>query len=258
LVFLIRYPGSWLDLADRDAERRISNSISTLEYQATDAFVALNLFLPELSAPDREARRRTRDREAAERSRVEADLRAELGEARYYADHTAVSEEVERRAKNDRWARGETPHSYTARCKFIYAHAFLYAVDGFGKVLATLAKDPAGAARLSESSERHRAAFPGTTDVRDSAQHIEDRGRGYDRKGKPLDLKPIVNSVINAPNGGVLILGSLFRDQLTYTASSGSQASISISVDSAKQIQARFQEVLDAFPWKGPARLLPD
>jgi hypothetical protein len=258
LVFPIRYPGTWLDVADHDNEWRVHGIIRVLEHHATDAFVSVNLFLPERIQSDRDSRHRIRDAERAERNRVEAELRAELGEARYHADSAGIREEVERRSKSARWARGEVPRSYAFQRAFIFAHAFLYAVDGFAKSLALLAADAAVSNKLSESVETFSLFFAGVKDVRDSAHHVEDRSRGLDRKGKALDLKPIVNGVINASGVEVLMLGVLVGDRLTYTASSGQPESIAVSAASARQVQVSFQAILDALPWKGPARWLPD
>jgi hypothetical protein len=258
MVFEIRYPGTWLALDDRDRAWKLGNFLSLLEHQATDAFVSLNLFQVAQTQPRGTVDRDEWEADAELRRAVETDVRQEFGLEEFGGPWEEVREEVERRIMRKRCEAGEVPRSYSFRLPFLHAHSFLYAVDGFGKALSKLGNETDVPPAVHDVLADFQAAFPGITDVRDSAQHLEDRSRGLGRKEKPLKLKPLVNDFINAPGGGVLILGSLSGDRLGYTSASGEHAEIPISMDSARTIQTLFQRILNAFSWHGPSRLLPN
>jgi hypothetical protein len=258
MVFEIRYPGTWIALDDRDRAWKLGNLLSLLEHLATDAFVSLNLFHAARAQPRGALHHDQWQADADLRRAVEIDVRKEFGLDEFGGPWEQVREELERRIMRRRCEAGEVPNSYSFRLPFLHAHSFLYAVDGFGKALSKLAREADVPPVVNDVLTDFQAAFPGITDVRDSAQHLEDRSRGLGRKEKPLKLKPMVNEFISAPGSGVLMLGNLTNDKLGYTTASGQHAEIPISVDSARTIQIHFQRVLDSFSWHGPSRLLPN
>jgi hypothetical protein len=218
----------------------------------------LNLFQAARVQPRAAIGREQWQADADLRRAIETDIRKEFGLDEFGGPWEQVREEVERRIMRRRCEAGEMPSSYSFRLPFLHAHSFLYAVDGFGKALSKLAREIDVPSAVNDVLVDFQAAFPGTTDVRDSAQHLDDRSRGLGRKEKPLKLKPLVNEFINAPGGGVLMLGNLSNDKLGYTTASGQHAEIPINIDSARTIQTLFQRVLDSFSWQGPSRLLPN
>jgi hypothetical protein len=78
--------------------------------------------------------------------------------------------------------------------------------------------------------------FPHVRDIRHSWQHIEDRMRG---KGQ------------NKANLGstMLVLLSLFGDNLSYTIADGTVHSISISENTFRQAEYYVQKTFDSFEW---------
>lgn len=258
IVFEIRYPGTWIALEDRDQAWKLGNLLSLLEHQATDAFVSLNLFIAYKTQQHHGFDQNEWQADSDLRQVVEEEVRTELGLNDFGAQWEQVREEAQRRIMSRRSEAGVFPRSYSFRLPFLHAHSFLYAVDGFGKALSKLVKEkdvpPAGNEILAD----FLLAFPGISDVRDSAQHLEDRSRGLGRKEKPLKLKPVVNSFINAPGGGVLMLGNLNNDRLGYTTANGQHSEISVNLESGLTIQKLLQRLLDSFAWKGSARLLPN
>jgi len=257
IVFEIRYPGTFPVVSNPKHSRDLMWLFSLLEGQATDAFVALNLFLA-LPVPSPRSFREQRQIDRAEREAIETELREEIGERDYSGAFDAIHREVERRFKHRRWLRGLAPRDYEQRLPFIYAHAFLYAVNSFGNLLAKLVGEETAPSEVQARLDDFRAIFPEVVEIRNSAQHIEDRGRGLGKRGKPLDLKPMDNRIAKAPQGGVVILGMLNNDRLGYTTANGEHAEIAISEESARAVRDTFQGILNAFAWNGPPRLLPN
>lgn len=256
-MFAIRYPGTRLDLSDDEEAWRTQNLLSLLESEFTDAAVSLNMFLQARSARSSRAREKNWEEAAERRMRVGERIREEVGDAAYYGDLNAFHERVELESKREAWEAGIVPDSYQRRTAFILAHAFLYAVDAFGKILNVLAGEPGMPAELQHALEQFQEHFPRVSDIRNSALHIEDRGRGQDRHGKPLDLKPMENEAISAPGGGVLALSNLTNDRLGYTLEDGEHAELAVSLENAARLQGVLQQVLDCFAWKGPSRIVP-
>jgi hypothetical protein len=98
--------------------------------------------------------------------------------------------EGERELTGRRWARGELPRSVAHHLPIIYARAIVFALDSIQKALNVLAAAPVPTA-AGDAARDLSAAVPGLKQVRDTTHHHEDRLRGLDRHGKPLDLKPI-------------------------------------------------------------------
>jgi hypothetical protein len=64
-----------------------------------------------------------------------------------------------------------------------------------------------GTEAAREACRAYHSSFPSLREVRNSVQHIEDRGRGLGRGEKPLDLKPVANRMVNAPEGALILQG---------------------------------------------------
>jgi hypothetical protein len=83
---------------------------------------------------------------------------------------------------------------------------------------------------------------------------VEDRVQGLDRHGAPISPKPIPEIIA----GGTALLVSMFiNDDLVYTAGSGEQARVSISLETLKVAQRTVQRALDVFEWTGPPIISP-
>ncbi|MXF14398.1 hypothetical protein FQ010_27010, partial [Escherichia coli] len=79
--------------------------------------------------------------------------------------------------------------------------------------------------------------FPDLRGVRNSTQHREDRARGLGvgREPKPLNLQPISNTFINAPQGA-LILNNLNGTKFGSTMSDGHYGEVDISPESLSKM----------------------
>lgn len=258
LIFEVRVPGTWLKTEDQEQAWAIQTILFLLEHQFTRAIVALNLFVLERSRRADEGSMRDRwEADAERRRRAEERVRAEVGESAFYADWEEYRERIEREAKREAWADGEWPQAYKHEVAFLHAHSFLYAVDSFGKVLDRLVAAPGSPSGASEAKAEFAEVFPDVSEIRNSALHIEDRGRGKGRGEDDLDLKPLERpGFISAP-GGALVLSSLNNDAVGYTLADGTHAELAVSPDNAARLRGIFQDVLESFEWHGPARLLP-
>lgn len=257
-VFELVIPGTWLEHEDRDWSWRIESQIRSLTSQFFEANLALNLFaramLIERSDFDREAR----DRDAQRRSEISKAVEAELGGWRA-ADWEAVHLEAEIRFKREKWASGRLPREFEHHEPFLYARAFLYALDTFDKILGVLAREPGVPPEVAHWHAQVGANFPHLRGVRNTAQHIEDRGRGLGagRDPKPLDLKPIDNELIKAPNGA-LVLNCLNGTRYGSTMADGHYGEIDVSPQSMEQLRKILSGVLQSFSWTGSKQHLPN
>jgi hypothetical protein len=105
---------------------------------------------------------------------------------------------------------------------------------------------------------RFSIAFPHLRGVRNSSQHMEDRSRGLGagRNPKPLELKPIDNGLIKS-EGGALVLNSLNGTKYGNTMADGHYGEVDVSPASMEALNAIFQDILNAFTWKGSKCHLP-
>ena len=260
-VFEIRFPGTWLDYADVQWAGRIAQFLRLLEDQFTDAVVALNLFEREQARltgefQDQEQERISEEEEQLQRT-LEQGYLEELGADRFFRMYPAVLHCIELEMRRQRWESGQLPHEYQRRIIWIYAHAYVYALDSFKKVLGQLVEEPEVPPAIEIELQKFKAAFPHLKGIRDSAHHLENRGLGRDRYGNPLKLKPINNGIARAPGGGVLLLAILEGSKLRYTLGDGSHGELAISHENAAIAAETFQSVIIAFRWIGRPRLIP-
>jgi hypothetical protein len=259
-VLEITVPGQWLDAEDRSWAWGIENLLRLLEDTFVDACVALNLF-------EEESARMTARFEPAEvktaQDRLQADvqeelhrLEGELGSDVFWANYLAVHDEAALAVHRRRWERGEWPEEFERRKAFLHAHSFVFLLDRFRRALEALAQTPDVPELVIAETAAFRAAFRQLKGLRDSAIHLEDRGRGLRRGGQPLELRPIENRFIKA-SGGVLALGNLDGSKLGYTTEDGKYAEVDVSVESLLLVRDSLQKVITAFRWHGVPRRIP-
>lgn len=148
------------------------------------------------------------------------------------------------------------PREYASRAQFAYAHAFLLAVDSAGKVLQVIADKPGLPAPVESMHDKFSDTFPTVVGLRDTTQHVEDRGRGLGKGGKPLQLQPVDNQVLRAP-GGALVIDALNGSVFGSTMADGHYGEIDVSNATLTNLQTLLQELLDALPWSGDSRESP-
>lgn len=257
-IFEIIKPGTWLDYEDHDWSWEIEGILRSLESQFYEANLALNMFLHSIQ--------REHNSHSQEKSEVESNRRSEIQrevEAKYdnLHDHELWDEiqlETEIRFKREQWQSGKLPREFEHNQAFMHARAFLYALDSFDKFLNVLKKQSNVPPVLEDLHVRFRDSFPHLRGVRNSSQHMEDRSRGLGagRKPQPLELKPIDNVFIKA-EGGALVLNSLNGTKYGNTMADGHYGEVDVSPSSMEALHSIFQNILNAFEWKGSKCHLP-
>ena len=258
-VFEIVTPGTWLDYDDRDWSWRIQNQLRSLESQFFEANAALNLFVNAQSIRPSFAERANWERDSQRRSEIQRAIEQERGGFRSRDDWDEIHFEAEVRFKREKWSNGRVPREFEHNLPFIYARAFLYALDAFDKFLGVLANEENVPGEIARFHAQVAEAFPDLRGVRNTAQHLEDRARGLGagRDPQPLDLKPIKNSLINAPGGGVLALNCLNGSRYGSTIADGHYGEIDVSPESMQRLQQILEGVLQSFKWRGPKQHAP-
>lgn len=258
LVFEIIVPGTWLDCDDRGRALKIESQLQHLESQFFEANTALNLFANSRAVRPSFADRGNWERDSQRRSEISRAIEQEQRERRSGEHWDVLQLETEIRFKREKWSNGGVPREFEHNLPFIYARAFLYALDAFDKFLGVLAKEEGVSEEVAEIYGRMALEFPHLRGVRNTAQHLEDRSRGLGagRNPKPIDLKPIANNMFNGP-GGMLILNALNGSKYGSTMSDGHYGEIDVSPESMQRLQKIFEEVLQTFKWHGPKRHAP-
>lgn len=258
-VFEIVTPGTWLDYEDREWSWRIQNQIQSLESHFFVANSALNLFINTLSIRPSFADRENWERDSQRRSEIQKAIEQERGGFRTQDDRDEIHFEAEVRFKREKWTNGRVPREFEQNLPTIYARAFLYALDAFDKFLGVLAKEENVPGEIVKLHMQIAEIFPDLRGVRNTAQHLEDRARGLGagRNPQAIDLKPIVSSLINAPNGGVLALNCLNGSRYGSTMSDGHYGEVDVSPESMQHLQQILDGVFKSFKWRGPRQHAP-
>jgi hypothetical protein len=258
-VFEVTVPGTWLEHEDRAWAWRIQNQLRLLISQFYEANLALNFFMGAIRKPPSFANREAWERDSRRRAEISRIVEQERGGWGWgVADWESVRFEAEVRFKREKWANGGIPREFEHNVPFLYARAFLYALDGFDKMLGVLAREPGVPEELTEWHRKVEDAFPDLRGVRNTAQHMEDRARGLGagKNPKPLDLKPVQNALVHAP-GGALILNSLNGSRYGSTMADGHYGEVDVSPESVERLQFILEGVLARFKWHGPKEHLP-
>lgn len=258
-IFEIISPGTWLEHHDRDWAWKVEGQLRSLQSQFFEANVALNLFANTQSTRPSFANPEMWERDTKRRSEIQREIEQERGNGMFTQDWEERHFEAEVRFKREKWNNGGIPPEFEHNLPFLYARAFLYALDAFDKFLGVLAKEPNMPPGVAKLHARMAESFPNLRGVRNTTQHLEDRARGLGagRNPQPLVLKPITNDLINALDGGVLVLNSLNGSKYGCTMSDGHYGEIDVSPESMQHLQAVLQELLELFKWRGPRQHAP-
>ncbi len=140
-----------------------------------------------------------------------------------------IDDHIEKWTNND-----ETPYE---RClNGIYAKAFVFALDGIEKLFNHLVTSYSSPEKVKHLHEEYRRLFGHLKHIRDSAIHIEDRGRGKTRKQKPLDTH-------------IVLLGCFIEKRYTFTGEDGRQYEVEISESTLNKAKAILQEAINSYSW---------
>lgn len=258
-IFELTKPGNWLESEDKDWSWKIEQLLSHLESAFYEANVALNLFMQQqnMQIEQQGFSKLQWDNEVQERRSIETRVREELGLSPFER-HENLELEVDARFKRGKWSSGELPRSHKHCLIFIYAKSFLYAIDTIDKFLKVISSEPYVPEAIKILHNQIGKDFPDLRMVRNSTQHLEDRARGLGagREPKPLNLQPISNTFINAPQGA-LVLNNLNGTKFGTTMADGHYGEVDISPESLSKMQSIIQGVLDSFKWIGNQQHLP-
>nr|QJS05840.1 hypothetical protein [Psychrobacter sp.] len=260
-VFEIIIPGTGLDSEDREWAWKIERQLDSLQSQFFEANLALNLFISEQTSRSHSFSKDTWDADSKRRREIREVLEKELLEQgkSYWEIDDEISLKADIIFKREKWEQGNIPREFKHNLVFLYARAFLYALDAFDKFLGVLAKEDNVPEVITELHKKISSTFPDLRGVRNTTQHLEDRSRrlGAGRNPKPLDLKPINNGFINAPNGGALVLNSLIGSKYGSTMADGHYGEIDVSPESMSHLQEILNSVLNSFKWSGSKQHKP-
>jgi hypothetical protein len=249
------WPGNFIDHPDSDAAHSALLLLYALDSAFTEGVLALVYFGEAVNksasqlGPDRwesDMAERREAEEAAWQGRADPVFTSDWAAMRAAMDEKRI--EGERELTRRRWALGELPRSVAHHLPFLYARAFLFALDSIEKLLNVLSESPVPTA-AADAAGHLVAAVPGVRQVRDTAHHQEDRIRGLDRRGKPLDLKPIDSGGIHAP-GGALVLNNLNGTRYGCTVEDGRFVEVEVTPASLIAARDAIQEVLDSVSWR--------
>nr|WP_319389204.1 hypothetical protein [uncultured Cohaesibacter sp.] len=269
IIFEWSKPGIWIEELDRDDAWRISCQIDRLENAIEEANVVLNMFN---QARDMLNQTRATDRDV-DRSKEEFDLRCKISrevEAELFPDgmmpmgareRDSHSEYGKRKARIDAevrhrmWDNGFLPRGLLNKPPFIFAKAFIHALDLFGKFLGDIAKDQATPIGINAIRDRYFEELPDLQEVRNSIQHAEDRSKGMARN-KKIELKKIDKSKIPI-EGTALVNSGLNGNKFGVTMANGHYGAVDISAETIDVMRRALLDVYAAFKWKGGEQLLP-
>ena len=249
-VFEIVTPGTWLQLADNEAAHRVENLLRNLKSQFFEANTALNLFHTERSRSNSPFRP-DHDAVYERRREIERELGADRWPMPSFEERGEISFQAEVMAKREYWATGKLPRALESSVIFLYARAFLYALDAFDKFVGALCAEPGIPTAILSLKDKIGTEFPDLRGVRNSAHHLEDRARGLGTGGKPIDLKPVNNVLASGDNVRLLAMNCLLGNKYGATMADGHYGEIDVSPESLQKLQTILQAILEAFNWSG-------
>lgn len=257
MIGFLKYPGTWLDHTGDDAHQ-----IQVLLYQAESDLVLASLALMLFQQQRSERVAGLDQAEWAARSEkrmvLEKEVKAELGLSDWdYSRQDEVRNEVSVRMVNAEAAEGRLPRSYQHQLPFLHAKSFLFALDGVRKTLLSLKRIGSSAAASDIAIGILAAGVPDLAGVRDSTAHADERSQGKAR-GKALPNVPVDSFGIHAPGGGAIVISGLHGDVFHCTVEDGRLAGVAVNEGSLGAAFQAVQALLDALPWKGDSRIVPD
>jgi hypothetical protein len=257
-ILELTYPGTALDVEHRNQTRNIEILLHSIESSFTEATMALNLFEIEQLKPFPYGAEGSNEADNKRRQELTDSMISEHGIDK--SDRRRlfeIFEQVELNLKREKAERGDLPRTYVFCLPFLYARSFLFALDGIRKFLDALNQEPNVPKEVNIIKSAFMLAFPALRGVRDTTAHLENRNIGLDKSRKPLDLKPIANSFINAPSGGVLMLENLVGNKFASTMADGNYGEVEVSIESLRIVQNCLQKLIYTFKWTGMKRVYP-
>ena len=131
--------------------------------------------------------------------------------------------------------RDESPYE---RClNSLYAKAFVFSLHSIGELLRHLSADTNSPTVVQQLYQEYKEHFSHLKHIRDSAIHIEDRGRCRTRRQQPLQTN-------------LIVLGCFIERRFTFTGEDGKQYDIEISDGTLEIARGIIQEIIEAYTWE--------
>ncbi|MCP3883166.1 MAG: hypothetical protein GY701_32920 [Sulfitobacter sp.] len=269
MIAELTWPGSWLDFPDQDAAFELQSLLHMLTVGLADASLALLLFQSARARDTERHRARFDDRQGsgdrdeawdAKRQIEDQLLSAADAQGLNTEEQWHLREKIRVEAeilwKRRKWSGGHLPSGLLDREATMHARSFVYSIDGVWKLLGVIDKSPVPN-EAGKAKDELKLHLPHLIGVRDTAHHQEDRARGLDRKGKPLNRPPIDNSLVQAPEGGVIMLDSLNGDRYTCTLNDGSLGEVPVNGETLRAVQTAAQQTVGSMQWTGSPMHFP-
>jgi hypothetical protein len=173
----------------------------------------------------------------------------------------AAQRDTVRAAFDQREARRRGPLRYALRAVFITARSFTASLALLQRTIIALCEydfEPDVKAKLEAASDAFAVALPGLKHVRDSSAHVEDRVRWQAKFGAKITPKPVSNSFVHAPGGGVMVVEAMNNESYGGTIADGTYAEVAVTDATTEIARVAVQAVYDALPWcPGPRQRKP-
>lgn len=255
-IFEIVKKGTTVAYQDCEASIEIDRVLMGLERQFYYANLSLNLFLIAYENVGEHMSRARREADSQRRSEIQKEVEQNYENPYDFDVMEDIRLEADLIFKREQWQSGIRPREFEHSEVLLHARSFLYALDSFDRHLDVLKSVTDVSPVIGELRREFGEKFPDLRYVRNSAHHMEDRSRGLDRRGKPLDLKAINNRMIKS-DCGVLVLDGLNGTRYGNTLEDGRYGEVDVSCTSMQALQSIFQRTVDAFEWIGPKCHLP-
>lgn len=244
-IFEITYPGDKIAIENHENVKEIKHMIRLMESQFRQAVIALNLFRTKNANSIRsEQRTKKIDDQEMLRQKLNKKYQKQYEDNLTIQSRFKVQKKIEREILRHQWKTSKVPLEYEVDLLLIYAHAYVYALDGFAKILNKLKKiNEKNSTRITNLYDMFVKNLPLLKGVRDSALHIENRGRRRDRHDKLIPTNLFVYRVLS--NNGLM-----------YTTEKGNNAEIEINQKNTELVRQILQKVINSFDWTGLPRTI--
>jgi hypothetical protein len=229
-----------------------------IESLLTEAAISLGGYIESRNIPGRMAGPEAWRQDGHVRRLLEQQVRAEWGVNEFdFARYDEIRAEADLRRLKDAFTANVVPDSYTHRMPFVHAKGFLTAVHTINKALLQCSNINAIQTHADAARCAIDVALPKLKGVRDSEAHVDERVQGMAWK-KQIQLQPVQNRMVDAPGGGVLIIGSLNGDNFGNTMDDGNYGEVPATIDTFNSVVRVIQEFLDKLPWRGVPHVVPN
>lgn len=189
------------------------------------------------------------------RNRFKRKIIDELSGGRHYGDvPVEFEQQATERLNTHLLESGMFPYLIENSVGITYARSFLYALDGYAKMLKVLSKTDGAPERLIEIYEQLASQFPTLLKVRNASHHTEDLVRLKKRvRGQEQDIE----LEKTAGGGTIHIINGFDGNRIHTTMDDGSSGHLEVTWESLVHMRDSVQAVHDCFDWHGPVSVFP-